>query len=63
MPPATPQPTQPAGGRCEPGYSPCLPIVSDLDCDDINDSLKPIHVTGIDPYRLDGDADGYGCES
>ena len=52
-----------AGKKCEPGYSPCLPIVSDLNCADIPDSLKPIRVTGRDPYRLDGDGDGYGCES
>jgi endonuclease YncB( thermonuclease family) len=50
------------GGRCEPGYSPCLPITSDLDCGEISDSLKPIHVTGLDPYRLDGDGDGLACE-
>jgi len=49
-PPTTPPPTKhttpPPGSGCEPGYSPCLPIVSDLDCGDISDSLKPIHVTG-----------------
>jgi endonuclease YncB( thermonuclease family) len=53
---------QPSGGSCEPGYAPCLPITSDLDCGQIPDSLKPIHVTGSDPYRLDGDGDGLGCE-
>lgn len=52
----------PPGGNCEPGYSPCLPIVADLDCGDIPDYLKPIHVTGSDPYRLDADGDGLGCE-
>jgi hypothetical protein len=66
--PTTPPPTRttrppPPGGNCEPGYSPCLPIVGDLNCDDISDSLKPIHVTGDDPYGLDGDSDGLGCES
>jgi endonuclease YncB( thermonuclease family) len=50
-----------SGGSCEPGYSPCLPITGDLDCADIADSLKPIHVTGSDPYRLDGNGDGLGC--
>jgi len=34
--------------------------VNDLDCGDISDSLKPIHVTGSDPYRLDADDDGFG---
>jgi hypothetical protein len=51
-----------SSGSCEPGYSPCLPVVSDLDCSQIPDSKKPIHVTGSDPYRLDGDGDGLGCE-
>jgi hypothetical protein len=47
---------------CEPGYSPCIPIASDLNCDDISDALKPITVTGDDPYGLDADGDGQGCE-
>jgi hypothetical protein len=50
------------GPGCEPGYSPCLPITGDLDCWQILDSKKPIHVTGSDPYRLDSDGDGLGCE-
>ncbi|MEX1140980.1 MAG: hypothetical protein WD399_08100 [Thermoleophilaceae bacterium] len=49
--------------ECAPGYSPCLPVVGDLDCGDISDSLKPIRVYGDDPYGLDGDNDGLGCES
>jgi hypothetical protein len=64
--PSTPRPpttSRPPNGSCEPGYTPCLPVVDDLDCADIDDSLKPIHVTGDDPYRLDGDYDGFGCES
>ena len=63
--PSAPAPSAPStssGGSCEPGYSPCLPVTSDLDCGDIPDSEKPIHVTGSDPYRLDGDGDGYACE-
>lgn len=63
LPPTTAPPTTAPAGNCEPGYSPCLRITDDLDCDDIDDSLKPIHVTGADPYRLDDDDDGYGCES
>lgn len=51
------------GGGCEPGYSPCLPRVSDLDCSEIPASKKPVHVTGSDPYRLDADHDGIGCQS
>jgi len=50
-----------SSGGCEPGYSPCLPVVGDLDCADISASKKPVHVTGSDPYNLDGDGDGLGC--
>jgi hypothetical protein len=31
----------------------------DLDCADIPFTVR---VRGSDPYRLDGDNDGYGCE-
>lgn len=49
--------------RCHPSYSPCLPIVGDLDCDDVRAMGRdPVRVTGSDPYRLDGDGDGWGCE-
>jgi hypothetical protein len=55
------------GGRpkpqCEPGYSPCLPVVGDLDCADIPAHKKPVTVTGGDRYRLDADNDGVGCET
>jgi endonuclease YncB( thermonuclease family) len=50
-----------SSGGCEPGYSPCLPVVGDLDCADIPASKKPVHVTGSDPYNLDGNGDGLGC--
>ncbi len=64
-PPPSPPPTVTdtnGSGACQPGYSPCLPIVGDLDCADIADELKPIRVTGDDPYNLDGNDDGWGCE-
>lgn len=60
----TKQPTSAATGTgtgCEPGYSPCLPRVADLDCADIPASKKPVRVTGTDPYRLDANHDGWGC--
>jgi hypothetical protein len=60
--PRTITPPNPGSSGCEPGYSPCLPIASDLNCDDISDSLKPITVTGDDPYGLDADGDGQACE-
>ena len=40
---------------------PDLPVVGDLDCADIPASKKPVHVTGLDPYNLDGNGDGLGC--
>jgi hypothetical protein len=55
------KPKPPPQSRCHPDYSPCLPIVGDLDCSDINGSVRILH--GRDPYRLDNDQDGVGCES
>ena len=62
--PPPPLPPPPAsGGACHPSYSPCLPIVGDLDCADIRAlGVAPVRVLGSDPYRLDGDNDGFGCE-
>lgn len=54
------QPTQQQGGGCHPGYSPCLPIVADLNCGDVD---GPITVLGDDPYQFDADGDGTGCDS
>ena len=52
-----------AGQGCQAGYSPCLPVVGDLDWADVRALGKaPVRVTGADPYRLDGDGDGWGCE-
>jgi hypothetical protein len=51
-----------SGSGCQPGYSPCLPRVADLNCSDIPASKRPVRVTGSDPYRLDGDGDGVACE-
>ena len=60
--PPAPTPSPPAG-NCHPSYSPCLPIVGDLDCADIRAmGVAPVRVLGSDPYRLDGDNDGLGCE-
>jgi hypothetical protein len=56
-----------AGGGCTPGYSPCLTPASDYDCaggsgDGPRYVTGPVRVTGSDPYRLDADRDGIGCE-
>lgn len=46
--------------NCHPNYSPCVPNAGyDLDCSDIGFTVR---VIGADPYRLDRDRDGYGCE-
>lgn len=59
------------GQHCTPGYSPCLPLgPSDYDCYGGGGNgpayTKPgvvYHVSGSDPYGLDSDNDGLGCES
>ena len=59
------------GGGCTAGYSPCLPLgPSDYDCygggGDGPAYTEPgvtYHVTGSDPYGLDADNDGRGCET
>jgi hypothetical protein len=50
----------PAGGNCEPGYTPCVPAYPpDVNCPDVD---GPITVTGSDPHGLDADNDGNACE-
>jgi hypothetical protein len=54
---------------CTPGYDPCIAPGSDVDCYGGRGSgrfTRPgvvYRVTGRDPYRLDSDNDGRGCES
>lgn len=53
--------------NCTPGYSPCLPPASDYDCAGGSGNgpeyvAGPVKVTGSDPYGLDADHDGVGCE-
>jgi micrococcal nuclease len=51
------------GSDCHPSYTPCLPVVGDLDCADGRAMGKdPVRVKGPDEYRLDSDKDGLGCE-
>jgi micrococcal nuclease len=60
--PVVPSPPS-AAGTCHPSYTPCLPIADDLDCADVRAlGVAPVRVAGSDPYRLDGDGDGLGCE-
>ena len=44
---------------CSPDYEPCVPISSDVNCSAIRTQVR---VIGNDPYDLDRDGDGYGCE-
>ena len=50
-----------ASASCNPNYTPCVPnSASDLNCPDVG---HPVKVVGSDPYNLDSDGDGSGCES
>lgn len=53
--------------QCDPNYSGCVPIASDVDCaggsgDGPAYVTGPVKVIGSDIYRLDHDHDGYGCD-
>ena len=53
--------------RCDPNYSPCVPIASDVDCAGGSGNgpayvQGPVSVIGRDIYGLDADGDGIGCE-
>jgi micrococcal nuclease len=61
--PVVPSPPPPQSQSCHASYTPCLPIVDDLDCADVRRlGAAPVRVAASDPYRLDGDDDGLGCE-
>ena len=62
---------QQPSSSCHPAYSSCVPIMgdgsgsggaNDLDCPDIGEQVQ-VKQLGVDPYRLDADGDGIGCES
>ncbi|MEV0325560.1 G5 domain-containing protein [Micromonospora echinospora] len=58
--------TKPAR-RCDPNYSGCVPIASDVDCAGGGGNgpayvTGPVRVIGSDIYDLDRDNDGYGCD-
>jgi len=64
-PTPVPEPVPPAN-NCTPGYDPCITVGSDVDCaggsGDGPRYSGRVTVTGSDPYRLDRDNDGVGCE-
>ena len=52
---------------CDPNYSGCVPIASDVDCAGGSGNgpayvKGPVRVIGKDIYKLDYDGDGIGCE-
>ena len=69
--PAAPKPpvaaqSKPASG-CDPNYSGCVPIASDVDCAGGSGNgpayvSGPVKVIGSDIYGLDADKNGIGCE-
>lgn len=63
---ATPQEAAAAPSDCHASYTPCLPIVSDVDCEGGSGNgpvyTGRVQVIGPDEYGLDRDGDGIGCE-
>ncbi len=62
-----PTPALAPQSNCDPNYSGCVPIASDVDCAGGSGNgpayvRGPIRVIGIDIYGLDRDGDGIGCE-
>jgi hypothetical protein len=66
-PTPAPDTEPPASDACTPGYSPCLPPASDYDCEggsgDGPEYTGLVQVSGSDPYGLDANGDGVGCET
>ncbi|PPK65310.1 hypothetical protein V5P93_003748 [Actinokineospora auranticolor] len=67
--PPAPKPvtTTTAASTCNPNYSGCVPIASDVDCAGGSGNgpayvSGPIRVIGSDVYGLDNDKDGIACE-
>ncbi|MFN2539282.1 MAG: thermonuclease family protein [Mycobacteriales bacterium] len=70
-PAAAPPLVQKPTSSCHPDYLTCIPIkgdgsgngaANDLDCPDIGKQVQ-LRQVGVDPYRLDADGDGTGCDS
>ncbi len=55
------------GSGCDPNYSGCVPIASDVDCAGGSGNgpayaIGPVNVIGSDIYDLDRDGDGVACD-
>ena len=64
---AAPLPPRQTDSQCDPNYSPCVPIASDVDCAGGKGNgpayvKGPVRVIGKDIYKLDRDRNGIGCE-
>jgi len=64
---AAPLPPPGTDSQCDPNYSPCVPIASDVDCFGGKGNgpayvKGPVRVIGKDIYKLDGNHNGIGCE-
>lgn len=63
----TAPPPAPPAAKCDPNYTGCVPIASDVDCEGGSGNgpayvRGPVQVIGKDIYNLDSDNDGWGCE-
>jgi hypothetical protein len=66
-PPPTQQPPPPPASKCDPNYTGCVPVASDVDCAGGSGNgpayvQGPVRVIGSDIYDLDRDHDGIACE-
>ncbi|MDQ1690631.1 MAG: hypothetical protein QOD87_739 [Pseudonocardiales bacterium] len=65
--PSTSSVSGPSASNCTPGYSPCIAPGPDVDCAGGSGNGPryvdgPVYVTGSDPYDLDRDGNGIGCQ-
>jgi hypothetical protein len=59
---------QTQSSECDPNYSACVPIASDVDCEGGSGNgpayvSGPVTVVGDDIYDLDRDGNGTACEN
>jgi hypothetical protein len=59
--------TPPPASNCDPNYTGCVPIASDVDCAGGSGNgpayvRGPVRVIGSDIYGLDRDGDGVACQ-
>ena len=65
--PQTSPPVAPAPSSCDPNYTGCVQVASDVDCAGGSGNGPayvngPVQIIGSDVYDLDSDGDGIGCE-